>query len=346
MAEVVYQHTVLRHRRRICFHDATRWGSPIVQPEIDPRLIRAIRVIRGCPFLLNCASVLLLLIAGGYGRADEPELPYRVKQNVVYAEEYGIGLVMDVFTPLQRKNGRAVVEVTSGTWRSSRSKLEDLTKARVFDILCRRGYTAFAVRPGSIPKFTAREMVDHVERSMRWVKSRADQYAIDPHRIGLMGASAGGHVACLVAVANGRSTGKLDASVRAVGVFFPPTDFTNYGGVALDPRAAGRLGEMIRSLAFPEGLVGLTDEQIEAQLISISPARLVAENTPPFLLIHGGLDLLVPLQQSQIMLAALEEHNVPAQLIIKKGGGHPWPTIHEEVAVMTDWFDRRLEVEP
>ena len=32
---------------------------------------------------------------------------------------------------------------------------------------------------------------------------------------------------------------------------------------------------------------------------------------------------------------------MPAELIIKKGGGHPWPTIHEEVQVMADWFDKQ-----
>jgi S-formylglutathione hydrolase FrmB len=42
------------------------------------------------------------------------------------------------------------------------------------------------------------------------------------------------------------------------------------------------------------------------------------------------------------MLAALEKAKVPAQLIIKPGGGHPWPTIHEEVQVMADWFAKQL----
>jgi len=42
------------------------------------------------------------------------------------------------------------------------------------------------------------------------------------------------------------------------------------------------------------------------------------------------------------MLAALKEAGVPAELIVKKGGGHPWPTLHEEVQVIADWFDRQL----
>ena len=63
---------------------------------------------------------------------------------------------------------------------------------------------------------------------------------------------------------------------------------------------------------------------------------------PPFLLIHGDADPLVPLQQSQAMLAALKAKGVPAELIVKPGGGHPWLTLRVEVAVMADWFGKKL----
>ena len=63
---------------------------------------------------------------------------------------------------------------------------------------------------------------------------------------------------------------------------------------------------------------------------------------PPFLLIHGDADKVVPMEQSTMLQHALEEHDVPVELIVKAGGGHPWPTLHEEVAVLADWFDRQL----
>jgi dipeptidyl aminopeptidase/acylaminoacyl peptidase len=77
-------------------------------------------------------------------------------------------------------------------------------------------------------------------------------------------------------------------------------------------------------------------------MTQISPARLVTLHAPPFLLIHGDADPVVPLQQSERMMAALQEKGVPAELIIKRGGGHPWLTIHEEVQVIADWFDKQL----
>jgi len=41
-------------------------------------------------------------------------------------------------------------------------------------------------------------------------------------------------------------------------------------------------------------------------------------------------------------LAALKKAEVPAELIVKPGGGHPWPTLHEEVAVIANWFEKQL----
>jgi dipeptidyl aminopeptidase/acylaminoacyl peptidase len=60
------------------------------------------------------------------------------------------------------------------------------------------------------------------------------------------------------------------------------------------------------------------------------------------LIIHGDADTVVPLQQSEVMLAALKKAGVVAELVVKPGGGHPWSTLHEEVRVIADWFDKQL----
>ena len=74
---------------------------------------------------------------------------------MVYGEVHGVGLLMDVFTPAEKNNGLAVVDVVSGAWYSDRGKIRDHARAQTFDILCRKGYTVFAIRPGSITKFSA-----------------------------------------------------------------------------------------------------------------------------------------------------------------------------------------------
>jgi acetyl esterase/lipase len=292
--------------------------------------------------------LVLFVVGGSAESAAAQELPYIQHQNVVYGEAHGVGLLMDIFTPKAPGNGLGVVDVISGAWHSDRGKIRDHERARTFQTLCEYGYTVFAIRPGSISKFNVPEMLANLQDGIRWVKTNATDYGIDAERLGLMGASAGGHLACLVAVtaADEHSDSEnqpavKSARVKAVAVFFPPTDFLDYGGKTLDSHDE----LMSRLLGKPASTQSSADDQgsDSVQLLKrISPAHLVTPQTPPFLLIHGDADPVVPLQQSERMLAALKQAGVPAELIVKHGGGHPWFTIHEEVKVVADWFDKQL----
>ncbi|WP_010584852.1 alpha/beta hydrolase [Schlesneria paludicola] len=292
--------------------------------------------------------LIALLACVGTNLAAQ-DLPFIQHQNVVYAEVHGIALVMDVFVPTGDKNGLAIIDVVSGAWHSDRSKIRDHMLTQTFHILCKKGYTVFGIRPGSISKFSAIEMRQNVNQGIHWVKSHATEYGIDPERIGMMGASAGGHLACLTAVTaedgspiDGKKPSTGDTRVKAVAVFFPPTDFLQYGDKVIDPSADDQLGKITRRLANIDSEENPSAEEMSQMLAKISPARLVTSKAPPFLLIHGDADPLVPLQQSETMVSELKKAGVPAELIVKKGGAHPWFTIHEEVQVIANWFDKQL----
>ncbi len=270
--------------------------------------------------------------------AAKPSPPYAQTKNVVYAEVDGVGLVMDIFTPAGTPNGLGIVDVASGAFYSDRGKIEDHRRARVYDIFCGKGYTVFAVRPGSITKFGLAEMAANLKKGVAWVKDNSGTYKIDPNRLGITGGSAGGHLASLVAV-----TAEDPIALKAAGVFFTPTDFLDYRGTKIDANTTDgeSLGRLQRFLS-PSGGPPASSSELVEKLTKISPARLVTSKAPPFLIIHGDADPLVPLDQSEKLLSALRSAGVPAELIVKKGGAHPWPTIHEEVQVMADWFDKQL----
>jgi acetyl esterase/lipase len=284
----------------------------------------------------------LLLIPLAVSAQDSLSLPYDQKMNVVYGEVHGTGLLMDVFSPKGKTNGLGIIDVVSGAYHSDRRKIRDHILAQVYSVFCSHGYTVFAIRPGSRTRYTAPEMEVNVKTGIRYVKQHAAEYKVDPDRLGLTGASAGGHLATLAAVTP--EEGKPDADspllrqnthVKAAAIFFPPTDFLDWDGKPADFKTLG-------DLLFLGGAKGHAEEEIKERAAQISPARLVKPPTVPFLFIHGDADPLVPLQQSQKMIAALKAAGGSAELIVKKGGGHPWMTLPGEVKIMADWFDQHL----
>jgi acetyl esterase/lipase len=274
--------------------------------------------------------------------AEEP-VSYDQKIDQLYGEVHGTGLLMDVFIPKAKANGLGIIDVASGAWYSDRGKIRDHMRAQIYQIFCGHGYTVFAVRPGSRTRYTAKEMDQHIKLAIRYVKEHAAEYKINPDQLGLTGASAGGHLATLSTISP--EDGNPDAKnplqrhntrVKATAVFFPPTDFLDWGGKPADMNYLG-------NLLYVGGVKGRTDEEIKEAAKAISPVYSVkAPAQVPFLFIHGDEDKVVPLQQSQKMVEAITNASGSAELIVKKGGGHAWLTMNEEVKTMADWFDKHL----
>jgi acetyl esterase/lipase len=298
----------------------------------------AVKIVK---ILFGIFSVALLATSS-LAAQEVPSLPYNQKIDLVYGEVHGTGLLMDVFTPKEKANGLGIVDVVSGAYYSDRNKIRDHTMAQLYSILCGRGYTVFAIRPGSRTRYTGLEMEENIKTGIRCVKEHASDYHINPERLGITGASAGGHLATLVAVRpqDGNPEAKSPAMrqntrVLAAAVFFPPTDFLDWDG---KPANLATLGDLL----FLGGAKGHSEEELQNQAREISPALQVKGSPIPFLFIHGDADPLVPLQQSKKMVEVLKAAGGSAELIVKKGGGHPWLTIPEEVQLLADWFDNHL----
>jgi acetyl esterase/lipase len=297
---------------------------------------------------------LFILLASAPLRAAE--IPaFTHTRDVIYGRKAGLALTLDVLAP-QKPNGLGLIFIISGGWISSAQSIEPAGYAEFL----RRGYTVFTVVHGSQPTFTIPEIVEDVHRAVRFVRFHAREYGIDPDRLGISGASSGGHLALMMAVTGGAGdplsrdpVDRVSSRVSAVACFFPPTDFLNWGeaGRVLDVhrlqppfRAAVDFHEfdMVRATYRP-----ITEERrVRDILRQVSPVTHVSSSTPPTLLIHGDKDELVPLQQSEIMVARLKAAGVPTKLIVKPGGGHGWLTLLQDAELLADWFDRYLKREP
>ncbi len=267
--------------------------------------------------------------------------------NRVYAEAHGMGLVMDIFRPEGDGNGLGVVDIISSGWYSDRVQLNEHIGLGVYDVLCAHGYTVFALSPGSITKCTGLDMVQHIHAGIRYIKAMADEWGIRPDALGLTGASAGGHLAALTALTPKprRKTSRdpfhrHDSTVAAVGLFFPPTDLIDYDGRLFAFATAE--GTHLAHLLFEEGVDGHSEAELRTRMEALSPARQVTDTPPPFLLFHGDADPIVPLAQSRKLAAALSAAGGMVELVVKKGGGHPWKDTRPELEQLADCFYTQL----
>jgi acetyl esterase/lipase len=298
---------------------------------------------------------VLLSLSAAPPTADEPA--FSLKEDVVYGHKFGTALTMDVLTPRKGGNGAGIVFVVSGGWFSNRDMYHSIYLPFTHHLV-KRGYTVFAVFHACQHKFTIAEAVGDINRAVRFVRYHARDFGIDPDRLGITGASAGGHLSLMQGTAGDRGDPKAkdvvdrtSSRVQAVACLFPPTDFLNYGGKGKYAFAEdGTLATHRTAADFHEydaktkRWERITDEKkVLEQARKISPLLQITAETPPTLIIHGDADKGVPIQQSEVFIARLKELGIPAELVVKKGAGHGWPGIEKEGAPLADWFDKYLQ---
>ncbi len=295
------------------------------------------------------------LVAAGAARADDAPAFTRTR-DVIYGRKAGLSLTMDVFKPTKEANGAAVIAVMSGGWFSKPETIDLMSSMGAFKPFLDHGYTLFAVVHGSQPKFTVPEIIEDVDRSVRFIRYHAKDYGVDPERLGIMGASAGGHLSLMQAMAGDHGDPdskdpirRTSSRVQAVCAFFPPTDLLNYGAKGKEMLARSFQKPFTAAVdyrVFDEETklyVPVTDKNEQREISKrISPITFVTPDDPPTLLIHGDKDPLVPLQQSEEIRDKLKEVGVPVELIVKKGAKHGWPTIGEDMVTCAEWFDKYL----
>jgi len=303
---------------------------------------------------LMLGVIVSLLPTSPIQAGDEPA--YTRTEDVVYRRKFGTALTLDVFTPKPDANGLGVILVVSGGWVSSHEGINLNFVAPLLE----RGYTVFAVVHGSQPRFTIPDIVQDMNRAVRFIRAHAQQYGIDPDRIGIYGGSAGGHLSLMQGTASDLGDPKakdpvdrVSSRVQAVACFFPPTDFLNYGKTGEIALGIGILVNYPAPFDFNEfdpkrkKFVPVTDpDAILAIGRRISPINHVSPDDPPVLIIHGDADTLVPIQQAELIVDKLKAAGVDPKLIVKPAAAHGWPEITKDYVHIVDWFDNHLKKTP
>ena len=301
--------------------------------------MRTRRILRN--LLVGLAAILIVagLVAASVWLYLHPRCERVV--GVVYGQRQGHNLAMDVLRPA-RTNGFGVVLMVSGGWRSS---TPGSFPSWMVAPLLRRGYTVFPVYHISQPEATVMEIVEDVNRAVRFIRHHARDYGVDPRRLGVTGGSAGGHLSLMLATRGG--TGPADAAdpieressaVQAVAIFFPVTDLLNLGSSTENPGDGGPPKNFVK--AFGPQSTNLAVWKVIGR--ELSPIYYVRSNLPPILILHGDADTLVPLDQSERFQAQAQESGCRVELRVHHRGGHGWWSLIWDIRRFADWFDQHL----
>lgn len=262
-----------------------------------------------------------------------------ITPDVVYGHKLGLAMTFDLFTPADNANGAAVLFMVSGGWYSSWAPPEQTQQ--LFRPLTDKGFTVFAVRHGSSPRFSIAEAVADVRRSVRFVRFNAERFNIDPDRIGVVGMSAGGHLSLMLGTASDTGNpnakdpvAKVSDRVAAVVAYVAPTDLR-----VMAQDAEDRLPAYDRFPAL----------QIDRQTAAAdSPILHVTSDDAPTLLLAGAKDELVPVSHSRNLQTAFKQANVTSQLIEYENAGHGFrgEDASKATDAMVKWFVTHLDSEP
>ena len=183
--------------------------------------------------------------------------------------------------------------------------------------------------------------IEDCKAAIRWLRAGAGKYGYDPNHIGVWGASAGGHLVALLGATGdvtefdvGPNAG-VSSRVQAVCDFFGPTDFTKMSSFpsTMQHDAADS----------PESkLIGGPVQQNKDKVQRANPILYVTKDDPPFLIVHGDKDPLVPHNQSEILLDALKKAGVEATLYTVAGGGHGGFKDPQVDVLLTEFFQKHL----
>jgi len=185
--------------------------------------------------------------------------------------------------------------------------------------------------------------IEDCKAAIRFLRAHASEYKIQGDRVGVWGGSAGGHLVAMLGttgdIRDFDTGANLDqpSKVQCVVDWYGPTDFLHWGekpNPALDTLNTGIAK-----------LIGGTITENPEKARRASPIYFVKKDAAPFLIMHGDKDTLVPIQQSQILDAALKKVGVECKLVVIPGARHADPIFKSEPnqALILQFFDQHLK---
>lgn len=266
----------------------------------------------------------------------QPGSGVRFLADQVYSHAAGSPRLADLYIPAATPDSRpgplpVVIWLHGGGWRFGDRRLApDL---RAFAQHSQIALVSIDYRLSDEAKFPAQ--VEDVKTAVRWVRSVAGEYSFHPDRIGLWGSSAGGHLAACAALSNAALSNddqflsgehpEYSSGVQAVVDGYGPVNFAR---IDADRAAMPVGGSDAESIAIGHVLPAADPDSFESRLLGVpvassphavelaDPVHYMRGGSPPFLILHGKADTLIPCQQSRYLFQALSSAGNDATLVL------------------------------
>ena len=267
----------------------------------------------------------------------------QVIRNIEYARADGKSLLLDLHLPAASSSKLPVIVWVHGGGWATGDKGDGGPAAR----MTARGYAVASInyRLSWEARFPAQ--IEDCKAAIRWLRANASRHNLDADRIGVWGSSAGGHLAALVGTSGDvqelegdLGNNNQSSRVQAVIDWYGPADFLKMQSESL---ACGVIDH--DSPVSPEALLlGCPIQVCKDRSRRASPVTYATADDPPFLIMHGTADCLVPPLQSRDMADALKAVGVDATLKFIEGAGHGGDEFElaENRKLVDDFFDKHL----
>jgi acetyl esterase/lipase len=307
------------------------------------------RFVMGIAVCSCWAALLVSSVLAQNPAPQRPKLPKGItaEYDVKYVPNGDAAQALDIYfaEPPADKPLPLLVWIHGGGW-SGGSKAQPPYLGQLL-----RGYVIASVeyRFSQTAKFPAQ--IQDCQAAIRWLRANSKKYNIDPDRVGVGGASAGGHLAALVGTSGGQKVfpmigGNEDQSdrVQAVCDIFGPTDFWTVVTQAEEDKNVKNIFKWNNGDPY-SNLIGAKLGEDKEKCIAVSPVHYVSKDNPPFLILHGDKDALVPYAQSVELTDLLTKQGVEVTLQRLPGAGHGGPSFQLPViAQLTNsFFDKHLK---
>ncbi len=241
--------------------------------------------------------------------------------NVPYAKDTSKHHLLDIYLPANAKpNTPLVIWVHGGAWMLN-DKYADMSymKNTIRNIV-ENGYALASIDYRYSTQAIFPAQIQDCNQAIEFLYQNAEKYSLDKNRIVLVGFSAGGHLASLLALSHNNKVkdfyakdNKVSFKIKGVIDFYGPSDFLAIPK-NLEPAGAVKTSESI--------LLGNTPLQRPDLAKWASPVTYVDKNDPPFLIIHGEKDQSVPYSQSVLLSSWLKLSGIENQVFIVKDAPH------------------------